>query len=406
MKKKLIQSSLAAVLIFAASSLFELVHSPLAGIATARQLNDGISDYAAATVLQNSSWIFWLAFGLFLIPIWRKQTQKDKKIKMKKTNLVIAFASMLMLTQCGDPKVLDVKEIKPNETVWVIPLDAESKSGQAKFNSVDYLNQRKVAAKRIMIDKVSRSTGRMWWDYEWIPAVRVITVDRSLVTREWTDNESTGTSKGHQGIPVNTKDNIALTVGLTITTNIEEEDSSTYLYYHGEKPLDKVTDENIRSYAVAELNRKVSGMLLTEFQANQNQIYVDLFTDAAKAFKEKGVTIQYLGNAEGWHFADKSIQESINKSYIAEQDNITAQKEQAATRTRNETLVQTAQATADAAKKLFDAREASEFQNQLEIKKMGAQASLKMAEKWSGALPTNILPSNSPLLLGLGDKKE
>jgi len=303
-------------------------------------------------------------------------------------------------------KVLDVKVIGPNETAWVIPLDISTKDTQAKFNSVDFLNGRKVAAKRVMIDKVERSIGRFWWEIEWIPAVRVITVDRSLVTREWTDNTGTGTAAAKQGIPVNTKDNIGLTIGLTITVSIDEEDASTYLYYHGEKSLASVTDENIRSYAVAELNKAVSSMDLTDFQQHQSSIYNTLFTNAVHVFKEKGVKIQYLGNAEGWHFSNQAIQDSINKSFIAQQDNKTAEMEQIATKTRNATLVLNAQAQVEAAEKLLKAKEASELQNQLAIQKMTAETGLKMAEKWDGKLPSNILPSNSPLLMNLGGQTQ
>lgn len=323
---------------------------------------------------------------------------------MKKLFLNLVLVSILVLgSGCLKPvKVLDVKVIGPNETAWVIPLDTSSKDSQAKFNSVDFLNGRKVAAKRVMIDKVERSIGRFWYDVEWIPAVRVITVDRSLVTREWTDDERTGTGKNKQGIQVNTKNNIGLTVGLTITVSIDEEDASTYLYYHGEKSLSAVTDENIRSYAVAELNKAISSMELTEFQQHQSDIYNRLFTNSVQVFKEKGVKIQYLGNAEGWHFSNPSIQESINKSFIAQQDNKTAEMEQIATKTRNATLVLNAQAQVEAAEKLLKAKEASELQNLLAIQKMVAETGLKMAEKWDGKLPANILPSNSPLLMNLG----
>lgn len=322
---------------------------------------------------------------------------------MKKLTLLASLVFTLALSVgCKPVKVLDVKVIGPNETAWVIPLDVSSKDNQAKFNSVEFLNSRKVAAKRVMIDKVDRSIGRFYWDIEWIPAVRVITVDRSLVTREWTDDDKSGTSKSKEGIQVNTRDNIGLTLGLTITVSIDEDDASTYLYYHGEKPLAKVTDENIRSYAVAELNKAVSAMDLVDFQKHQSEIYNKLFTNSVAVFKEKGITIQYLGNAEGWHFSNASIQESINKSFIAQQDNKTAEMEQVATKTRNATLVLNAQAQVEAAEKLLKAKEAAELQNLLAIQKMAAETGLKMAEKWDGKLPSNILPSNSPLLMNLG----
>jgi hypothetical protein len=336
---------------------------------------------------------------------------------MKKSLLVglLAVGAMLF-TGCKPVKVLDVKEIAPNQTVWVIPLDGSTQADQAKFNSVDYLNQNKIAKKRIMIDKVERKIGRFYWEIEWIPAVRVITVDRSLVTREWTDDDKSGTSVADQGIPVNTKDNIGLTIGITITVSIDEENASTYLYYHGERTLAEVTDQNIRSFVITVLSRHVSSLNLSEFQNTQAQIYGDLSKEVTTEFKSKGITVQYVGNAKGWHFRDQQIQESINKSYIAQQDNKTAQMEQEARKTRNATeilnqenenkiKVMKAQAEVDAATKLQNAKDAAQFQNQLQISLMEAQAKLRMAEKWSGNMPNSILPENSPLLMNLGTGK-
>ena len=323
---------------------------------------------------------------------------------MKSTHpalLLSVLLSSIALVGCGPPKVPDVIEIKPNETCWVIPLDAMS-GDQAKFNSVEYLNQHKVATKRVWVDKVKRVTGRMPWDYEWIPSVRVITVDRSLVTREWTDNANTGTSEKSQGIPVVTKDSVQLVVGLTVTMNIEEEDASTYLYYHGDRKLSDVADQNVRSYAVAELTREYSQLLLTDAQVQGPAIYSKLFADAKEAFKQKGVTVQYLGNAEGLHYVDPRVQESINNKYIAEQDSKTATQQQYAQKIRNETMVMTKQAEADAANKLFAAEQATKFQVDLQVALLQAQAQYAMATNWNGKLPESILPENSPILLQLG----
>jgi hypothetical protein len=328
-----------------------------------------------------------------------------RQVGVKRMSLpLLALLLAALLSGCGPPKVLDVVEIKPNATCWVIPLDSANQSAQTKFNSVGFLEEKKVATKRVMVDKVQRQTGRMWWDYEWIPAVRVITVDRSLVTREWTDSDKTGTSTVKQGIPVITKDSIKLTVGLTITANIEEEDASKYLYYHGEKPLSDVVDQNLRSFAVAELTRQFSSMNLQDAQQNQTEIYSNLFHDAVLAFKQKGITIQYLGNAEGMEYNDQKIQEGINLSYAAQQDIKTAEQQQQAIKIRNETKIMEAEAEATAAGKLEAAKEAATLKNLLEIKMIEAKARMLMASNWNGQLPRSILPANSPLLLNLSDE--
>lgn len=323
---------------------------------------------------------------------------------MKKILLTVsALAVIVTLTGCLKPvKVLDPVEIGPSQTAWAIPLDGESKDGQVKFNSVDFLNQKKVSAKRYMVDKVERKIGRFSWEIEWIPATKIIKVDRSLVTREWTDSERTGTMLKKEGIGVVTSDSVQLRVGLTITASIEEDDASTYLYFHGERPLSDVLDQNIRSFAVAELTRKYSELTLTDAQKKGTVIYNELFKDSKEAFKSKGITIQYLGNAEGLTYADTKVQESINKSYTVQQDRATAQQEQEAIRIRNATLIMVAEATASAAQKTFDAKAASELQNELKIRLLMAEAQAEMAKRWDGKLPANILPSNSPLLMSLG----
>lgn len=326
--------------------------------------------------------------------------------KYLKTIGILSLAvSLITLTGCvKPPRIPDLETVQPNETAWLIPLDGASKEGQVKFDSVDFLNTKKIAQKRISIDKIWRKTGYdwQWWKGEYIPVARLIKVDRRLITREWVDNMDT---TQNEGIPANTKDNIKLTVGLTMTISIPEDDASTYLYYHGQRPLTEVADQNVRSYAVAELNRQISALTLNEFQDNQTKIYANLFKDTATLFKTKGISVEYLGNAKGWHFTDKEIQDSINKSFVAQQDNKTAHMEKEAQTTRNETLVLNAEAQKDAAQKLFLAREASEFQNDMKIKLMTAEAKLKMAEKWNGQLPANILPEGSGLLMDFSGKK-
>lgn len=345
--------------------------------------------------------------------------------KRKSVGWVVSLSVLaMMLVGCTPVKILDVVEIKPNETVWVIPLDAAGQSDQVKFNSVEFLNQKKVGSKRIMVDKVPRSIGRLWCDIEWIPAVRVIKVDRSLVTREWTDGSNTGTSVAREGIGVVTKDSVQLRIGLTITASIDEDDASTYLYYHGEKPLQDVMSQNIRSFAVAELTKEYSDLTLSSAQTNSTLIYNRLFEDAKVAFKSKGITIQYLGNAEGLEYSDPKVQDSINRSYTVQQDARTAQMEQEAQMIRNKTkiltmqaeaeaeqgaqevknkvTVETSEAQAKAALNLMAAKDATEFQNQLKIKLLEAEARMKMATTWNGQMPTSIIPSDSPLLMNLG----
>lgn len=397
--------SLALVAIFVlATNLFGLFYSPITGVATAAQFDDSLQSYAWAKFIRDGNVdrvAFW-ALALALCLVWASPVIRWARTRKELAGVAL---TIFLLSSCTPYKTLDVVEVKSNETAWAIPLDAMSKDGQVKFNSVDFLNQKKVASKRIMVDKVSRSTGRMWYDVEWIPATRVITVDRSLVTRQWTDGQA-DTTKTDEGIGVVTRDSVKLRVGLTITASIDEDDASTYLYYHGARPLHEVMDQNIRSFAVAELTKEYSMLSLNEAQIQGDAIYSKLFADAVKAFKSKGILIQYLGNAEGLTYGDPTVQAAINKRYLAEQDAKTAEQEQAAQKIRNATKVFNAQAEADAAKKLFDAKEAASFQNDLQVRMITAQAQKTMADRWNGGMPQSVLPGNSPMLMQFGTEKK
>jgi len=399
MKIRIVLTVIVSVLFVISYKVASLVYSPLTGTATAAQFDDSVQSYATAKLIRDSDWgeIGFALFAIAILLIWLWPTKR-------KLAALLVFSGFCF-SSCAPYKTLDVVEVKSNETAWAIPLDAMSQNGQVKFNSVDFLNQKKIAAKRIMIDKIPRSTGRMYWDVEWLPATRVITIDRSLVTREWTDGEKGTNKERDEGIGVVTKDSVKLRVGLTITASIDEDDASTYLYYHGARKLSDVLDQNIRSFAVSELTKEYSQLTLNEAQTQGDAIYSKLFSDAAKVFKLKGVTIQYLGNAEGLTYADPTVQQAINARYLAEQDVKTAAQQQEAQKIRNATTVLNAQAQADAAKKLLDAKEATAFQNDLQIKLLTAQAQMKMASVWNGQMPMSILPSNSPLLMNLGTQQ-
>ena len=64
-------------------------------------------------------------------------------------------------------------------------------------------------------------------------------------------------------------------------------------------------------------------------------------------------------------------------------------------------LVEKAKAEAEAARMLADAKDAVLLKTDLEIRRIQAEATRTAAEKWSGAMPQNILPQGSSLLFGL-----
>src|SRR5437879_5608749 len=98
-------------------------------------------------------------------------------------------------------------EIDTSESAFLIPLEGDT-TNQAAFSSVQFLEQKKVAAKRIQITHRWNATGYWPTSGEWIGEVRLVKVDRRLVTREWTKHERTGTSPKDEAIHAEAKDSI------------------------------------------------------------------------------------------------------------------------------------------------------------------------------------------------------
>lgn len=381
------------------NSTYSYIRPAVDGAAAAQQVNGGTGTLLKTQLTLNAVHLFNIASMAVVALIWIGYRHRKSTPSVGTTAILLVGASLL--TGCGPARFDKFIEIGPNETAFVIPLTGDTSGNQVKFNSVEYLNTKKVAAKRVSVPLVERNTGRMWFDYEYIDGIRVFKVNRSLVSREWTSGV-TGTNAKNEGIPVVTKDGIQLSLGVAITVFVEEEDAATFLYYHGEQILSQVTDSNIRNYCISELTREYGSMDLQEAKTNGPTIFAKLFTDAKAYFKGKGISVQQLGNAEGYTFSNPVIQEAINRRFTAEQDIATATQEKLAQDQRNFKLLATAETSAAAAKKIYEAKEATTLQNQLEIATMRAKAAITMAEKWNGQMPANILPSDSPILLNMG----
>src|SRR5947207_838865 len=83
-------------------------------------------------------------------------------------------------------------EVDSSESAFLIPLEGDT-ANQAAFHSVEFLKEKKVAAKRVQITHRWNQTGFMPRTGEWIGTVRLIKVDRRPVTREWTRSPKSGT---------------------------------------------------------------------------------------------------------------------------------------------------------------------------------------------------------------------
>jgi len=320
---------------------------------------------------------------------------------MKRFMMIVSMLALGVTGCMGPYKVELFEEIGPNETAFVIPLEGETKEGQAQLQSVEYLEKNKVVAKRITIPQREKNTGRGAGSYEWIPTARVIKVDRTPITREWTKSPGSGTSPINQAIGVESLDSINFSAGVNITCSVEETDAAKFLYYFAGKKLPDVVDSNVRGFIQTVLAREFGQYSLTECPKKKADVFAKAFTEGKELFKQKGVTIEYLGSSEGLAYDDPKIQEAINKKFTTENDIEVAKQETLAQDERNKLLIGKAKAEAEAAAEIAKAQEAMSLKVDLEVKLIQAQAMKTAAERWLGNVPASVLPQGSNMLFGL-----
>lgn len=247
---------------------------------------------------------------------------------MKKTIFLAIGILMLTMNSCMGPyKQQKWVNVGTNETAFMIPLEQGTKDGQKMLKSVDYLEQKKVATKRVYIDQIQISTGRMWDDYKYIPTDTVVIVHRSPVTREWTKEAGTGTTHENQVLNVESKESIGFDVPVNCTGSVLEEDASTFLYHFGGQTIEYVMDHNVRPYILDVLTTEFGSRNLDKCQSDRKAVYDAMKERTVKFFKDFGLTIINLGAAGQFVYTDQTIQTSINGKFISEMKIATAENE-------------------------------------------------------------------------------
>ncbi|NOR27663.1 MAG: hypothetical protein GQ540_03930 [Lutibacter sp.] len=330
---------------------------------------------------------------------------------MKKINVVLAGVLLFGSVAClGPAKVDKYVEIKPNETAFVIPLEGAT-SDQGKFDSVDFLAKKKVATKRIYLPLKKINTGRMYWNYKWVPTVRVITVDRKPITFTWEDAS---------GIKVESNDSIGFKVGINISGHVSEEDTALFLYNYPSGNLTTILAQVVKSKTTEDLSRSFAkynlegspniynkaGKVIVKEVKGARQMKGDIVDDSKKNivafFAKTGVTIDTFGLIGGLAYEDATIQDSINDNFksalnIKDQDNKRLAQDKI-----NEKKIAQSLADKKSAENFAKAAEARKKQVEVSNSVYYAKAALVKAERWNGVLPTMMPPNGAGFILDIG----
>jgi regulator of protease activity HflC (stomatin/prohibitin superfamily) len=240
-------------------------------------------------------------------------------------------------------------EIDTSESAFLIPLEGDPLDQQA-FPSVTFLNERKVAAKRIRVPHRWQPTGRLPATGQWVPTVRLVKVDRRPVTREWTRSHTSGTAAKDQAIASESKDSINFSLGVTCTANIPEEMAAVFLYTYPSKSLADMMDMEVRGRVQQVVAEESAKYLLDELPKRKNEIMAAVRKDVTEFFKERGIQISSIGMYGGLTYENAEIQKAIDDSAKAAQLKVVAEAKREAQEVENRRLRMEAEGKAEAAK--------------------------------------------------------
>jgi hypothetical protein len=228
--------------------------------------------------------------------------------------------------------------ILPNESGFWIPDAGANKDSQAQFESEAYLNANRVALKRFIVPHAKLQGSGSFFDF-YVPAGRLIIVDRTPFSREWVDAADRGTSRKREGFPCQSREGLNISVGVSIGASVLEQNAAKYLYRFGVvPPSGDRTDPKIifnsiyYSRKLADVmddvgRKKVQTLVCDEIasrtfdKANEDAVLImqNVKQNAAAYFGEVGITLDFIGWADTFSF-DREVQEAVNRRYVASQD--------------------------------------------------------------------------------------
>lgn len=258
----------------------------------------------------------------------------------------------LLAVGCKPYDTPEYVEVETSETAFVVPLEGDSQD-QAKFQSVDFLEQKKVAAKRIQVPHRWNQTGRMPNSGDWIDTVRVIKVNRAPVTREWDADRDRS-----KAIWLESQDSVGFSTGFNCTAMIKEEDASRFLYWNRGGSLSDVMDSEIRNRIMTIAFEVAQDYPLDKLRSQKQEIIDAVRTDVIPYFAERGITITMIGMFGGMTYENPAIQTSIDNVFIAQQEKAVNLAKFEAQQKANERITLEAQAIAE--KRLTEARAAAD----------------------------------------------
>ena len=279
-------------------------------------------------------------------------------------------------------------EISASQTAFLIPLVGDTED-QASFASEELLAKAMVATKEVQIPHRWVQTGRRSWQGEWRPSAKLIVVERTPETREWSSEKESGTSSKNQAIYAESSESIGFSVGMNCSAQIyTEDDAVKFLYSYNNKTLEEIMDSEIRARVESKFVEECGKYTLNEILVNKDTIMDAVREDVTTYFGDKGITITVLGMKDGIEYDDPEIQEAINEKFSSEQNIITQEN-------NNQVTISKAEAEAEA--KLIEAEAEAEANRRIAESLTPELIEQQKIEKWNGDVP-QVQGSGTPII--------
>ena len=358
----------------------------------------------------------WICFGSQMKTALNKITARV----LKASPMIIGLLCVAGLTGCMKPyDKPEFVEVDTSETGFLIPLEGDATT-QEKFQSEEYLSQRKVAAKRVQITHRWLQEGRLPTDGRWISTVRLVKVNRSPVTRTWTTSQNTSAgsvaARSDQAIWIESADSVGFSMGFACTAFISEEDAARFLYWYPSGSLADVMDHEVRGRIQQVAAEVATKYPLDQLRAKKQEIADAVKKDVTSFFATRGVTITTIGMFGGMTYENPAIQKSIDDTFIAQQLKVVAEAKFQAQQRENDRIELEADAIAEKvrrealgqadAKKTTAAAEAEAIrevnralneaaQNPLLYQLKALDVEKARIEKWDGKYPTYFMGASA-----------
>lgn len=323
----------------------------------------------------------------------------------------VALLNLLVLSTVGCMKPFEpvqLETIAANEEGFLIPYVGDAKK-QASTNNEEFLRENLVSTKQIRIPQQWIQTGYQWIFYNgnWQEAAKLIKVDKSPVTREWTADATSGTGNKNEAIWVMTSDQVEFSTGWTITARIASRDDAVkFLHNYPSGSLQSVLDTEVRSKLQADFGLEVTDLPMEELRRSATP-HIKTVTDSlTKFFSARGITITNLGISGGFVYKNPAIQEKMVEVFTSEQEKSIKMAKFQAQEQENKrvfseaegkakAILATKKAEADGIKLVADAKAyeitkaKEDLATYLGLKRLELET--KKVEKWSGEFPHYFL---------------